>query len=564
LYQTDQGSEQTFFIKFAFGPLELRIEPRFSEIAHCLIARRRKKSSGSNSFTIKGGLFLAQWRTKRLAIIDLGTNSVRFDIHETLSKGTTRLLHREKLMVRLGENVFVSGRLGKTAVLRTLQALTSFKQRADELKVDKLVAFATSALRDAEDRDVFLETVRQKLGIRIHIISGKEEATLIAEGILRREKRPKGIFGLIDIGGGSTEISICQESKILFCESFPLGVARLQQVFLRAIPPEEGKTSVKHLRGHIRAVLGETVRNEHWPKVGQAIGSSGTVRALSRMCRKTTSKEISPKWLAKLVRTMTPCSLSEIRSLPGMDPKRADLMLAGAVVLEESLRALKAHSAISTEFSLREGILDGELKRIEPERVHGKWDFTPYVERAVAFGEDRHRCRWLLRTSLRLFRRLKTVHKLDERWFPYLAIGLLFRNVGRFVSFSDFEKHSAYLVRHGELPFSEAWEADFVAELCRLSQGTKASLGSLTFENKETRSKLLPFTKILALLRLLDGLERTEPKRVEAERIEVTRKSIRFWLTKGDSTELAVLHLHQKKALFEKVFRTSFTAQIRK
>ncbi len=507
---------------------------------------------------------MAQWRTKRLAIIDLGTNSVRFDVHETLSKGTTRLLHREKLMVRLGENVFVSGRLDKTAVRRTLQALTSFKHRADELKVDKLVAFATSALRDAEDRDGLLETVRQKLGIRIHIISGQEEATLIAEGILRREKRPKGLFALIDIGGGSTEVSVCHESKILFSESFPLGVARLQQVFLRSIPPEEGKTSVKHLRGHIRAVLGETLRQKNWPKVDRAIGSSGTARALSRMCRKNTSKDISPKWLAKLVRTMTPCSLEEIRALPGMDPKRADLMLAGAVVLDETLRALNAHSAVSTEFSLRDGILDGELKRIEPERVRGKWDFAPYVDRAVSFGEDRHRCRWLINTSTRLFKRLKPVHKLDDRWFPYLAIALLFRNAGRFISLADSEKHSAYVVRHAELPFYESWEADFTSELCRLSQGTKASLGTVRFENKETRSKALPFTKLLALLRLLDGLERTEPKRVEAERIEITTKSVSFWLTKGDSTELAVLHLHQKKALFEKAFQRTFTAQVRK
>lgn len=512
----------------------------------------------------KAGRFLAHWRTKRLAIIDLGTNSVRFDVHETLSNRTTRLLHREKLMVRLGENVFVSGRLDKAAIRRTLQALTSFKQRASELKVDKLVAFATSALRDAEDRDSLIETVRHKLGIKIHIISGKEEATLIAEGILHREKKPKGLFALIDIGGGSTEVSVCNDSKILFSESFPLGVARLQQVFLRSIPPEEGKTSVKHLRGHVRAVLGETLRHGNWPKVAQAIGSSGTVRALSRMSRKTTSREISPKWLSKLVRTMTPCTLEKIRALPGMDPKRADLMLAGAVVLDETLRALGADSALSTEFSLRDGILDEELRRLGPERVRGKWDFDPFLEKAVAFGADRHRGRWLIGTSMRFFKRLKPVHKLDDRWFPYLAIALLFRNAGKFVSLADFEQHSAYLVLHAELPFSESWEANFTSELCRYTQGTKANLESIKIENKETQSKAQPFTKILSLLRLLDGLERTEPKRVQAERIEVSKESVRLWLTKGDSTELAVLHLNQKKALFEKTFRRTLTAHVRK
>lgn len=484
-------------------------------------------------------------------------------MHETLSRDTTRLLHREKLMVRLGENVFVSGRLDPKACRRTLQALSSFKRRADELQVDKLVAFATSALRDASDSEHFILKIRKQLGIEVHLISGREEATLIAEGVLSREKRPKGIFALVDIGGGSTEIIVCRGTDILACDSFPLGVARLQQIFLRSIPPEDGKVSVKHLRGHVRTVLRATLKQEKWPRAKNVIGSSGTARALARMCKRNTDKTIHPKWLEKLIRTMTPLTLKEIQSLPGMDPKRADLMLAGTIVLDECMRMLGADSATATEFSLRDGILDQELRLIEPSTSSGRWDLEPYLEKAVRYGEEPGRVRWLVGSAIRLFRRLRPVHKLDDKWFPYLALALMFRNTGRSISPTGYEQHSAYIVENGELPLSESWEIEFVAQLCLLHNHAKANLEKLPFRKGDSKSRGSAFAKLLALLRVIDALDSAYPKRVEAERVEIKRGSIRMWLSHGDSTELAVLRLQQKKALFEKVFGRQLLAQIR-
>ncbi len=506
---------------------------------------------------------MSKWKAKRLAIIDLGTNSVRFDVHETLSRDKTRLLHREKLMVRLGENVFITGRIEPSAAKRTLQALSSFKRRADELEVDRLVAFATSALRDASDSEHLIHRIRRLLGIEVHIISGREEAALIAEGVLGREKHPKGTFALIDIGGGSTEISVCHGDEILHSESFPLGVARLQQIFLRTIPPDDGKTSVKHLRGHIRTVLKATIKKEKWTKVNHVIGSSGTVRALSRMCVRNTDKDISPKWLEKLVRTITPLPLERIRGLPGMDPKRADLMLAGTLVLEESLRALGASTATSTEFSLRDGIIDQELRLLEPPRPKGRWELEPFLEKASRYGQEMARLRWNAASSLQLFRRLRQIHKLDDKWFPYLAIAVMFRNTGRSISPTLYENHSAYIVEHGELPLAERWEAEFVAQLCLFHASAKANLDKLPYQDKDNKTRGNAFVKLLALLRVVDALDSAYPKRVRAERIEIKRTSVKFWLSHGDSTEIAFLRLVQKKGLFEKVFHRTLIAQIR-
>ncbi len=458
-------------------------------------------------------------------------------------------------MVRLGENVFISGKLDPKASRRTLQALSTFKKRAEELKTEKIIAFATSALRDASDAEDLIVKIRKTLRMDVHIISGREEATLIADAILNREKPPKGFFGLVDIGGGSTEVSVCRGNKLVVSESFPLGVARLQQIFLRTIPPEDGKEAVKHLRGHVRTLLKTAIKNNDWPKTKSVIASSGTARALDRMCNRNTGKDITPKWLEKLIRTMTPLTIKQIQSLPGMDPRRADLMLAGTVVLAETLRALGAESATSTEYSLRDGILDQQLRMIKPAPKNDRWDLEPFLEKSVRFGEEPARLRWLVGASLRLFRKLRPLHKLDDKWFAYLALAVMFRNSGRSVSPSGYEAHSAYIVQHAELPLAEAWETDFVAELCFWHTNGKSGTGKLPFQSGENKSKGAAFVKLLALLRLIDCFDYAKPKRVEPERVEIRSKTVRFWLSRGDSTELALLKIQQKKALFEKVFR---------
>ncbi|MEO5970726.1 MAG: hypothetical protein ABIQ95_12440, partial [Bdellovibrionia bacterium] len=173
----------------------------------------------------------------RIGIIDLGTNSVRFDIHSVTPPGEAHLLHREKLMIRLGEGVFLDGKLDPHAIRRAVHAFMSFKNTAERFQVEKIVAFATSALREAKDAVHLIDRIRQKTQIEIRIISGEEEAKLIALGILSHESF-KGRYGLIDIGGGSTEISICHNKNILNSASFPLGAARLQQVFLKTSPPK--------------------------------------------------------------------------------------------------------------------------------------------------------------------------------------------------------------------------------------------------------------------------------------------------------------------------------------
>jgi exopolyphosphatase / guanosine-5'-triphosphate,3'-diphosphate pyrophosphatase len=314
----------------------------------------------------------------RLAIIDLGTNSIRFDVHEISSnrKGMVqhRRLYREKTMVRLGQDLFLSGKFSTEGKRRTLEAVKSFKETMDALHVDKIVAFGTAAVRDASDGEAFLTEMESKSGIHFRAITGAEEADLIAKGILYFDKTPNETYAMIDIGGGSTEVSICKGKKILHSHSFNLGVAKLQQVFLKTQPPQkitQGKKKsdpVLELRSFIKSLVVPKIMIDRWPKTAKLIGSSGSVIAVAKLVhgnRDASAKPFSTKDLSRTVQLIEDKTTEELLSLKGMEPKRVDLILAGAILLDEIAQLLGTKEIRSTEFALRDGILVDELQHFQ-------------------------------------------------------------------------------------------------------------------------------------------------------------------------------------------------------
>jgi exopolyphosphatase/guanosine-5'-triphosphate,3'-diphosphate pyrophosphatase len=310
----------------------------------------------------------------RIGIIDLGTNSVRFDIYEihSLSGGFERL-HREKIMVRLGQDIFSKGRLNSQASQRTLKAFIQFKKVSKEFKTKKIIAFATSALRESKNPEKLLIPIEKKTGIKVQVISGKREAELIARGILKNIKMPSGAFGLIDIGGGSTEISLYKNKKLIFSESFPVGTARLQQLHLTKIPPTP--RSIQNARAFIRKTLEEGFKNNDFkikkiPKTIRFIGSSGTIKALDLLLKKRyNTKVITQKHVSKLTHELEPMSYKQLLKFPHMDEKKIDQIVSGSIILEEFLNAFNGTKMSFSEYCLRDGIFDEQVNSLKTTRL---------------------------------------------------------------------------------------------------------------------------------------------------------------------------------------------------
>lgn len=486
----------------------------------------------------------------RIAIIDLGTNSVRFDVHQ-LGAGRARMLHREKIMVRLGQGVFMSGELNPDAIRRTVHAFHSFKKIAAELRVSKMIALGTSALREAADSAKLVSRVKSSTGIEVKVISGVEEARLIALGVLANENVRKGKTALIDIGGGSTEIIIAQGKRILNAESFQLGTARLQQVFLKKSPPSP--ENVDQLRVYIRSSIAKIVE-ERWPKPAHMIGSSGTVRALHKVLKKATGKKaIKLKDLSALIQRMRKMSTTQLLEIPGMESKRVDMILAGAILLEECMLALDVSGLDCTDYSLRDGILEEqrELAKKHSTSQIGL-HLNDLIDKAVRFGGNKAQFAELVENAEMLFKGLSRLHKLGPDWRFYLEAAAILRNLGEAVSIVDNPAHSYYIIKNSKFPFIEEWESEFVAQLCLHHEEHKLEMKKVPFAKQ--RSRQHAYLKLLAMLWIIDALDSGARAPAQIKRVSVHPGKVRIAFANGTRTDLEIFRLEQRKALFRKVF----------
>jgi exopolyphosphatase / guanosine-5'-triphosphate,3'-diphosphate pyrophosphatase len=495
----------------------------------------------------------------RIAIIDLGTNSVRFDIHQFGPGNRLRLLHREKIMIRLGQGVFLNGRLDKRAVQRTLHVFLKFKQNAEQARVQKIIAFGTSALREVRDRDRFVELIQERSGIHVRVISGAEEAKLIALGILANEETPKGRYALVDIGGGSTEVSICSGQKVLHSSSFPLGTARLQQMFLKKSPPSSA--SIENLRRHIRNTFFQVTVSERWPKVDRVIGSSGTIKALAKILRKTKHTDfIEPESLQELVNQLTSMPTPELLKIPGMEAKRVDMILAGAVLFDETMTILNAKKAVPTEYSLRDGILKEELDLYRKgQSSHISLHLPELYQMATRFGEQEEHLRSMVQVAEELFVQLKPLHKMKPEWLIYLTAATILRDTGEAISLSGHEQHSYYIAKHADLPPTEEWEIELIAQLCRYHEGLKEEIKEAPFPNN--RERRASFLKLLSLLRIVDALDPAEFAKVQVKRVKIARNQVLIHYSGRHLSGLETLNVELAKGLFQRLFKRNLVAE---
>lgn len=508
----------------------------------------------------------------RLGIIDLGTNSVRFDVHEIQASGQFKNLHREKLMVRLGQGVFIDGRLDDSARQRTLQAFLSFRNTARELDVERMVAFGTSALRESVDGAKFIAALRKRTGIDIRIISGEDEARLIALGILKNEKRLKGRFALVDIGGGSTEISICSGKKVLKSASFELGTARLHQVFLKNSPPKTQKPNedppISRLRKYIHQVMEPILEADRWPSVNRVIGSSGTVRALEKIQKKRSNSKkdkfgLSRRELKTWIREMSTMNTTQLLGIPAMEAKRVDMILAGAVLLDEIMEALGAKKVFSTEYSLRDGILEEERRSFRQTRSHRVAIHVDELYRkAKKLGANESHLKHVVHLSGLLFDRLQKLHRLRPEWRDILIAAAILHDVGEGINPAGHEQHSYYVIKSTHFSSLDEETEELIASLCLHHAGGKIEAELIPFWKDTQKRKA--FLKVLALLRVADALDRGHKGLVNLIGVSIDRKTVTLKLSGSAASDLELLRLEQKRDLFEKVFSRALRAKLRR
>ena len=515
-----------------------------------------------------------QQNSHHLAAIDIGTNSFHMVVvNVDPDKHNFKVVDRVKEIVRLGSGSSDMKYLSEEAMNRGFETLRRFQKVAVAYNAP-IRAIATSAVREALNQNEFIRRVYTDLDIKIEIASGFEEARLIYLGIIQGLPVHGKPLLMMDIGGGSTEYLVGKKREILYENSLKLGAIRLTQRFFTG--EEVTKEKVKECRNYVAGYLAPVVREIQKKKYQVVVGSSGTIMSLARIIRLGrgemnvtsmngfifTAKELYDA-VELLCRART---LKQRMKIPGLDASRADIIMGGAIVLEQSFKHLHLKQMVVSEFALREGIiLDTIEKKYNIKDFHSLDNirYKSIIHLAETFRYEKEHSHHVAEIAVKIFDQTQTLHKLGRMEREYLEAAALLHEIGIFLSHAQHHQHAHYLIRNSELLGYSDNEKEIIGNIARYHRKSHPKPKHEGFARLNNEDQHVVRT-LSSILRIADGLDRAHTRAVKDVNIKRTGSAVKFVLKKarGKNIEMELWGAEQKKELFEEVFdvNVQFTA----
>lgn len=428
---------------------------------------------------------------------------------------------REKETVRLGSGAADIDRLEPDAIDRGVETLKRFRRLADSHGAS-VAAVATSAVREAANRDEFTSRVRAETGIRVDVIPGAEEARLIQLGVLQAVPVFDRLSLIIDIGGGSTELVVGQYGENHVVRSVRVGAIRMTERFFPG-----GVSSPNHeaaARQWLDSFLAPTVADIRSVGFDVTVGSSGTIAALATMAAGRSVLTVNNLVLSRVAlggvveRLVAAGTPTERARIAGLDPRRADIIVGGAVLLDQLFGLLGIDELIVSEYALREGVLLDRMRPASGDPFHHLDDIRrrSVLRMAVVFEEDQRHVQHATDLALELFDDLAECHGLGLWERDLLEAAGLLHNIGLFVSHVAHHKHSYYLIRNSDrlVGFNDG-EIELIAQIARYHRRSEPKTSHSEFgaldDHDQRRVRVLA-----GLLRIGIALDRRSDQRVQA------------------------------------------------
>jgi exopolyphosphatase / guanosine-5'-triphosphate,3'-diphosphate pyrophosphatase len=498
--------------------------------------------------------------TRRIAAIDIGSNSIRQIVADVTPDGVITVIDEMKEAPRLGADLDGTGQLGTQSMQRATEAIGRMATLARQLGATRVEAVATSAVRDAANAEQFVARVRQEAGLPIRVISGEDEARLSYLSALAHFDLGAGRTVVMDIGGGSLELALSADGVLDDLISLPFGALRLTERHLR-----DGSTSkaLKRLRREVRDGLRAVISRRDW-RGAQVIGSGGTFTNLAsihlarhgmlaaRNVHETTVPRVDVEHILDALAAM---SATERRDVPGLNPERADIIVAGLAVAAEVLARLESRDLTVSRYGIREGLLL-ELARVTPTVA------DPGAARERSVREFAERCHYeeghaaqVRRLALRLFDTIGARLGCREEERATLADAALLHDVGYHINYDRHHKHSYHLIVHAELLGIPPSEQVLIANVARYHRGSPPRRKHRNFGELD-RNLRDQVVRLSAILRVADGLDRGHVGTVDDLRIRWLQRAIRITPTAKQGAGALRLELwgaHRKSQLLAKV-----------
>ncbi|HVN32806.1 MAG TPA: Ppx/GppA phosphatase family protein [Thermoanaerobaculaceae bacterium] len=493
----------------------------------------------------------------RVAALDVGSNAIRFAVNEFRTPSEAETLRSERVAVRLGHDVFLSGRLTGPAMDAAVAAIATFAETLKALRVGAWRAVATSAVRESTNGDEFVTRVERETGIRLEIIAGIEEARLVHFAVRNRLRLGADRWLMADLGGGSVEVSLVDGSGVLWSESHTIGSVRLLEELTQA--GEEPGRFAELLAEYVAALrlpLAGAQRN-----VAGFIATGGNIETLARLAEPdadgTSPVRLPLERLDGLVKTLSRMSFRERMENLGLREDRADVILPAALVYRR-LCHLSGCGEITVPFvGLREGVM---LDLVEEALAYGARRARREQETltaAVALGRhyafDEAHSVHVARLAVSLFDQLESLHGLGETERRILLSAAVLHDIGQFVSFKRHHKHSFYLVANSELPGLSEREMLLVANVARYHRKGEPSASHEGLVDLDADERAL-VGKLASILRLADALDREHQQLVREVEARLDGRELVLRLRGTGAMLLEQWALKKKTEFFTNVF----------
>lgn len=503
-----------------------------------------------------------------LSAIDIGSNSIHQVVVETDREKPFRVLASAKEMVRLGRSAARDRRLSPAAMNRAIEALKRFRANAESHNAREILTTATSAVREADNRQEFIERVAKETGLHVELLSGIEEARMIALAVALRMPQSNDCRALaIDIGGGSTELPVTHNGEPTVLISLKLGSVRLTEQLGASDPPSE--KTLRRLRAELRAVIAQ--RAPEIKAVGFDIcyGTSGTIAALERVAlhrhlenpvaAKRLEASLSLKELRGLNEELARMPLPERARVAGLNRARAEIIIAGGQLLEALMETLEVEQLTVCDWALREGVIIAHLAKrgATVSNAATKLERDPSLRGALSLAahyradlKHAHRVAYL---AQQLFDDLRSLHILGGEHRRLLMAAAILHDIGYLVSHTEHNKHSAYLIDNSELTGFTDSEIAVIANVARYHRSSlpKSKHPYYAALPLETRAVV---RKLAALLRIADALDRDHEGRVRSVHAELESKTMRLLATCTRPSETTLWRMEERADLFEQEF----------
>jgi exopolyphosphatase/guanosine-5'-triphosphate,3'-diphosphate pyrophosphatase len=504
-------------------------------------------------------------RPVRGAVIDIGSNALRLQIVEADGSDPV-LLTRDRVPVRLGEDVFREGRIGEASIQAASAALAGFAKLCTQYGAQRVCAVATSAVREAANRNEVVERLSESAPAPVRVLSGTEEAWLLARAVEVRIDTRRGRSLLVDVGGGSVEVTLVEDGHAVAADSYPLGAVRLLEVARRESGSVEGDAFLALVSQHAGRCDYRIADRLGSQPIDRFVATGGNIEALAdleadgRERRSEAGVEVlDARVLERWMGELAALSPKERGSRFGLLPDRADVILPATVVYHHLAVLSGARRILVPRVALRDALLRDVLSGTEAE-AHDDWrDQLLASARALAdrFHCDPAHAECVRRHALSLFVQTTSLHGRGPREGGLLEAAALLHDAGRFIAGDRHHEHSAYLIRASELVGVAAEDRDLVALVASYHRGPRPHDGDPGYASlgAEDRARVCV---LAALLRIAEGLDRQHRGAVVALEVKPGPGVVELRLTPSapalGTPLIEVEAAHEKADLFEAVF----------